>query len=59
MNKHGNKSLIHEIGKRAIPALVRHEYEDWPPESPFHFYQPHRPEKRPGKFEKKSNDKSL
>lgn len=59
MNAQEKKSLIHEIGKRVITALVHHEYEGWPPESPLHYYQPHRPEKLPDKFEKMSNDKSL
>ena len=40
---------LHTVGQKAIQNVIRHEYGDWPPKSGGFYYQPHRPEKKPGK----------
>ena len=41
------ESLPHALGRKALDAMIRREYDGWPPKTQWSLYQPHRPEKKP------------
>ena len=47
------ESLPHALGRKALDAMIRREYDGWPPKTQWSLYQPHRPEKKPSEPEQK------
>ena len=41
------ESLPHALGRKALDAMIRREYDGWPPKTQWSLYQPHRPEQKP------------
>lgn len=40
------QKLVNQVAKRLTHKMIRADSEGWPPDSPYGFYQPVRPQKR-------------
>ena len=51
------ESLPHALGRKALDAMIRREYDGWPPKTQWSLYQPHRPEKKPSEPKDQSKNR--
>ena len=51
------ESLPHALGRKALDAMIRREYDGWPPKTQWSLYQPHRPEKQPSEPKDQSKNR--
>ena len=51
------ESLPHALGRKALDAMIRREYDGWPPKTQLSLYQPHRPEKKPSEPKDQSKNR--
>jgi hypothetical protein len=56
-NMNTKESLPHALGRKALDAMIRREYDGWPPKTQWSLYQPHRPEKKPSEPKDQSKNR--